>query len=117
MIDFLINFSGALLGWAIWNIAELVIRQKELEEDGDPNTNFHFKEYKQKKMWYWIGSFVCCLLLLWIGERQLSLEPLSEALNHKFNWNDLYYPASGAVFEVFMFLVLWVRKVLKNRIK
>lgn len=113
-MDFLFNFLGALLGWFVWNIAELIIRQKELDEDGDPNTNFHFREYGSKKKFIWIGSFGTCLMLLWIGEAGLNLDSLSPFTGHELGWSDLYYLGSGAALELFIFIILKIRAFTKK---
>lgn len=108
------NFLGSILGWLVWNIAELVMRQKELEEDGDPNTNFHFREYAEKKRFYWVGSFVTCFLLLWIGANELSLDPLEPLTGHKLGWTDLYYVGSGAAFELIIFIIVKINRIAKK---
>jgi hypothetical protein len=109
------NFMISLLGWFVWNIAELVIRQKELEEDNDPSTNFYFGEYASKKKYTWIGSVACVPILLWIGYRQLNLDPLASIVGHPLGWNDLYLLGSGLFFELVIFLVIYARRFFKKR--
>jgi hypothetical protein len=109
------NFLGSILGWIVWNITELVVTQKELEEDGDPSTNLHLKEYAYKKIYYWIGSFFTCLLLLWIGAKGLNLDPLEPLTGHKLGWSDLYYPGAGLAFEALIFLIIRIKTLIKKQ--
>lgn len=113
-MNFFFNFYGAILGWFVWNIVELIIRQEELDEDGDPNTNFHFSQFAQKKKYYWIGSIGTCLMLLWIGSKGLNLDPLAPLTGHELGWTDLYYLGSGAALELLIFIVLKIRKITKK---
>lgn len=107
------NFIISILGWFLWNWVELVLRQKELEEDGDPNTNFHLKEFAKKKVYYWVGSFVCCFVLLWLGTKELALTPLAPLVGHDLGWSDLYYLGAGAAFEVIIFVSGKIKNALK----
>ena len=108
------NFIGAILGWLVWNIAELVMVQKELEEDGDPSTNFYIRDYAKKKRFYWYGSFVTCCLALWIGHNNLNLDPLAPIIGHNLGWNDLYYIGAGAGFEMVIFIISKIKSITKK---
>lgn len=99
------NFMLSVLAWFIWNWAELVIEQRSLDEDGNPQTNFSFGDFVNKKKYLWIGNLACCPLLLLIGAKGLSLDPLAPILGADLGWSDLYYAASGPAFEAIIFII------------
>lgn len=107
------NFFGTILGWLVWNLVELSLRQRELAEDGDPNTNFHLKEYAKNKYLQWITSLFVGFTLLWIGAKQLNLDPLAPLTGHALGWSDLYYLGAGAAYELLVFLVVKIKKLAK----
>jgi len=107
-----LNLIPVLLGWFLWNWAELVLEQRALDEDGNPQTNFTFSDFSKKKRFVWIGNLFCCPLMLWIGYKGLSLDILEPLIGAKLGWSDFYLLASGAAFEMILFLVTWVRKII-----
>lgn len=110
------NFMISILGWFLWNLAEFTMAKQELDEDGNPNTNMNFSEYKHTHWPSWIGSFFSTFLLLWIGYRQLNLEPFQVITGgESLAWNDLYYLGAGAAWEAFLWLVKKIRKHFKNK--
>jgi hypothetical protein len=109
------NFMVSLLGWFLWNWGELVIKQKQFDEDNDPSTNFTFSEHAKKKKYGWIGSLACVPLLLWIGAKQLSLDPLAPLIGHSLGWNDLYLLAAGPAFEIIIFFIGQIDRYIKKR--
>lgn len=105
----------SVLGWFIWNWAELTIKQQSLVKDGDPNTNFRFIDHAREQWPMWIGSFVTIFVLLIFGSKQMDLHPLSMITTEKLGWNDLYYFLSGAAFEGIIFGFKWLKKYFKNK--
>lgn len=109
------NFFISLLGWFLWNWAEITIKEKQLREDDDPNTIFKFREFAAIKKYAWIGSAACIPLLLWLGSKQLGLKPLAPLLGHELDWNDLYLLAAGPAFEIIIFLISQVNRIIEKR--
>ena len=110
------NFFISIIGWALWNWAEFEIKKRELDEDGDEKTNYTFKDYTDKKWSSWIGSFLCIAVLMWVGHRQLSLDPFASLVGtHSLGWNDLYLLMSGAVWEIVLFAIKKIRSILKKK--
>jgi len=105
----------SLLGCFLWNWAELTYTKKQLDEDGNPQTNFSVKEFAKIKWAYWIGSFTTIFLLLWIGATKMNLHPFEVITGEKLSWNDSYYLLSGAVFEAIIFGVTLVNKYFKKK--
>lgn len=112
--DLLLNLIPVVLGWGLWNWAELVMEQRSLDNDGNPNTNFSFADFKKKKKFTWIGNLLCCPLMLWIGYKGLSLDLLEPIIGAKLGWNDLYLLGSGAAFEIILFIISWIRKFINK---
>lgn len=110
------NFMITLLGWFLWNVAELELERRSLDEDGNPQTNFSLSDFVRKKKFLWIGNLACCPLLLWIGFKGLSLDPLAPIIGAKLGWNDLYLLGAGAAFEFIIFFLVWLKKLV-NRMK
>lgn len=109
------NFFISLLGWFLWNWAEIVIREKQLREDNDPTTVFRFREYADIKKYMWIGSAACIPLLLWLGSKQLGLKPLAPLIGHDVDWNDVYLLAAGPAFEVIIFCIGQLQRFIEKR--
>lgn len=109
------NFMISLLGWFLWNYVELLIEQRSLDEDGNPQTNFSFGDFVRKKKYSWIGSLACIPLLLWIGSKELSLDPFAPVIGVSLGWNDLYLLAAGPALEILIFFVLFVKKWIKKK--
>lgn len=109
------NFFISLLGWFLWNWAELTIKDKQLREDNDPTTVFRFKDFASEKKYVWIGSLACVPLLLWLGSQKLGLQPLAPLLGHNFDWNDLYLLAAGPAFEIIIFISAQINRILKRK--
>lgn len=109
------KFFISILGWFLWNWAELTMTKKELDEDGDPQTNFTIKDFASKKWAMWIGSFASIFMLLWIGSAKLSLHPFEVITGEKMAWNDFYYLLSGAAWDAVLFGVTYIHKFFKKR--
>lgn len=108
------NFMISVLGWFLWNWGELELTKRELDDDGNPNTNFGFREYKQKKWTTWVGSIAFIPVLLWVGYMGLDLKPLQSIMGENHGWNDLYYLGAGFAWEAFIFLIIRAHKFLKR---
>ena len=110
------NFFISILGWALWNWAEFEIKKRELDEDENPHTSYTFKEFKDRKWSSWIGSLLCIPVLLWIGSKELDINPLGSLIGHEsLGWNDLYLLASGAFWEIVLFVIKKVRSIIKKK--
>lgn len=109
------NFFISLLGWFLWNIAELAIRDKQLREDGDPETSLKFAEYANEKKYIWIGSAACIPLLLWLSAQELGLKPLAPLIGHDVDWSDFYLLAAGPAFEIIIFAITQINRFIKKR--
>lgn len=109
------NFYGTILGWLVWNLVELTLRQRELSEDGDNSTNFNIVEFAKQKYLQWITSLLVGFMLLWIGAKNLNLDPLAPLTGHALGWSDLYYLGSGAAFELIVFIVIKIKKLANKQ--
>lgn len=109
------NFMISILGWFLWNWAELVIEQRTLDEDGNPSTNFSFRDFVAKKKYLWIGNLLCCPVILWIGAKGLTLDLLAPITGTPLGWHDLYILGSGPAFELIIFLGIRVRNIFKKK--
>lgn len=109
------NFFISVLGWFLWNWAEVTIKEKQLREDGDPTTVFHIVEFTKQKVYTWVGSAACIPLLLWIGSSKLGLKPLAPLLGHELEWSDFYLLASGPAFEIIIFSIGQINRILKKK--
>lgn len=140
------NFFISILGWFLWNWAEFsVVKQEgdgsEYESDIlkfvnaatvlDDNTKIIVSQgikailkspvtlrmYAKTHYETWIGSLGCIFLLLWIGARNLSVDPLAPlfGVETKLGWNDLYLVGSGVVWDAFIFGFKKVRKFFKKK--
>jgi hypothetical protein len=109
------NFFISVLGWFLWNWAEITIREKQLREDGDPTTVFRFGEFSRQKVYTWVGSAACIPLLLWIGSSELGLKPLESLIGHELAWTDFYLLASGPAFEIIIFAIGQIDRILKKK--
>lgn len=106
----------AFFGWLVWFFAELYIEKSQKEKDDDPSTSFTLKDYASSHWPVWIGSFLCIPILLWVGARNLSIDPLGSLLGEgSVVWHDLYILGSGAAFELFCFLVKKVKKYFAKK--
>lgn len=110
------NFFISVAGWFLWNLAELYIEKSEKENDNDPSTNWEIKLYAKTHWPLWIGSLVCVPVILWMGYRNLDINPLGSIIGLEANaWHDLYILAAGAAFEAFIFGVKYVKKFFKKK--
>lgn len=105
----------SVVGWFLWNWGELTYEKKQLDEDGNPQTNFSIKDFSKKKYTYWIGSFVSIALLLWFGSQNMDLHPFEAITGEKLKWNDSFYLLSGVVFEAIIFGITVVHKYFKKK--
>lgn len=106
------NFMFSILGWALWNWGELELKKRELDEDGNPQTNFSFADFRKQKWTSWIGSLLCCFFLLIVGYKQLGLKPFASIIGDH-EWTDAYYAGAGIAWEALLFTVVQI----KNRFK
>lgn len=98
------NFIITILGWALWNLAEMQIDKDKYDKDGDDTTNFNFKSYAKGHAITWVGSFLCMFALLIIGYRQLDISPIGLMFGAETTgWNDLYLFGSGAAWDAVIF--------------
>ena len=109
------NFIFSIVGWVIWNIAQAEIERRTLDDDGNPDTNFSYGKYAKSHLLIWVGSLFCCVFLLIVGAKQLSLDPLAPLIGHKLVWSDLYYAGAGPAFDIFIFMVVVLRKYFKAK--
>lgn len=110
------NFFISLMGWAIWTIAELYIAKSAKDNDNDPTTSWNFKEYAKSNWPVWIGSLLCIAVVLWIGYRNLNINPIGDILgtDTKF-WQDLYILGAGPLFQAFIYLVKKVKAFFRKK--
>lgn len=112
------NFFISIAGWFLWNLAELYIEKSEKENDSDPETKWEVKAYASSHWPLWIGSLVCIPVILWIGYRNLNIDPLGAMIGLESNkWNDLYILGAGAAFEFFIFGVKKIKAWFKKKEK
>jgi len=110
------NFLITLLGWLLWNLAEMKIDQDKYLKDGDDNTNFSVQKYARTHAITWIGSFICMFALLIIGYRQLNISPvgLLIGVNTGSGWNDLYLFGAGAAWDGVIFGLKRIKEKLSK---
>ncbi len=112
------NFLISVFGWAIWNLAEMYIEQNEKNSDGDASTVWNFREYAKTHWILWIGSILCIPVILWMGYRNLNINPLGSLFGAEINaWHDLYILGAGAAFEGFIFGVKKVKSFFNKKAK
>lgn len=110
------NFFISIIGWMIWTIAELYIEKSTKDSDGDPLTNWDFNGYAKANWPVWIGSLLCIPVLLWIGYRNLDINPVGSLLGTDVNaWHDLYILGAGAFFQAFIYAVKKVKSFFKKK--
>lgn len=140
------NFFISILGWFLWNWAEFsVVKQEGDGSEYEPGLMLFIKTneelsdhhktilsegirmilkspvtlrmYAKTHYETWIGSLGCIFLLLWIGYRNLSVDPLAPlfGVESKLGWNDLYLVGSGIVWDAFIFGFKKVRKFFKKK--
>lgn len=112
---FYMNFFITVIGWIVWNVAEMEIRRQQFANDNDPSTVFNFGVYRREKIISWIGSFFMCIILLWVGKAQLNLDPLGSLVGHELKWNDLYLLGAGAAWEVLIFVIGQIHRYIKKK--
>lgn len=106
----------AFVGWLLWFVAELYIEKSEKENDSNDATVFTLRDYAHSHWPIWIGSFLCIPVILWMGARNLDIDPFGSLLGEgKKPWHDLYILGSGAAFELFCFGVKKIKKVVKKK--
>lgn len=91
------------------------MRKKELDEDGNPNTNFTINDFAKTNWPTWVGSFFSIFVLLWLGYRQLSLDPFEVIVGAKLGWTDVYLLLSGAAWDAVIFGVRWIKRFFKSK--
>lgn len=107
------NFMITILGWALWNWAAFSIEKDTYD---DAAKDMPLREYRKRNWDGWIGSLLCVPLLLWIGFRQMSIDPFAELLvGHKIGWNDLYLLGSGFAWEALIFGIKKAKSFFKKR--
>jgi hypothetical protein len=111
------NFFISLLGWFLWNWAELTVTKAQFDDDNDEKTKFKIREYAYTHWTIWIGSAACIFLLLWVGYKNLSIDPLAPVfgVNTKLGWNDLYLLGSGAAFDAIIYATKAIKKFFKKK--
>jgi|SRR5688572_1966824 len=110
------NFFISIIGWLVWNIAEAQIEKGDKDNDNKAETAFSYKDYAKRHLLIWLGSLLCIPVLLWIGYRQLDIDPVGSLLGIETKaWHDLYILASGAAFEAFIFAVKKVKSFFKKK--
>jgi hypothetical protein len=89
-----------VLGWLIWNWIAFSVEKDTYDDNGK---DFPFREYKKRNWDAWVGTAFMCPFLLWVGYRQLSLDPFEVVTGAKLGWNDLYLLCAGVAWEAFVF--------------
>ena len=105
-------------GWLLWNWAEFSIEKEVADNDNDPNTNVTFRGHLAKKYTTIVGSAVCIPIILWIGYRQINIDPFASLIgvDAKLGWHDLYLLGSGAVWEAMIFVIKRIRAFFKKKV-
>ena len=106
------NFMISIVGWFLWNWAEFSITKEAGDES---EKKISLPHYAQGHWETWIGSLVMTTVLLWVGHRQLNLDPFEVVLGTKLGWNDLYLLGSGAAWDAFIFGFKWVKNFFKKK--
>ena len=109
------NFLISVIAWAIWNIAEMEITRRTLDEDGNPQTNFTWADYTKSHRFTWIGSFLSIFILLWFGYKQMNLDPFEVITGSKLGWHDAYYLFSGFLWDAVIFAFVFSKKYFKKK--
>lgn len=110
------NFFISIIGWLVWNIAEAQIEKGDKDNDGNAATAFSYSDYAKRHTLIWAGSLLCIPVLLWIGYRQLDINPIGSLLGVETNaWHDLYILGAGAAFEAFIFAVKKIKSFFKKK--
>lgn len=87
------NAFGAFIGWLVFNVIMWRIEKNKYDK---LHERFPWGKYAGETYDEWLTSIVCVPLILWIGYRSLSLNPLAQGLDvANLDWNDLYYLCAG----------------------
>lgn len=140
----MLNFMISLLGWFLWNWAEFSLAKQDGDGseysagllrvvNECPGLSDHQKEfltvgikgilkapvnlimYAKTHYETWIGSLGCIALLLWVGYRQLNIDPFASMIGINSGWNDLYLIGSGAAWDALIFVFKKIKKFFKNK--
>lgn len=95
------NLFGTFIGWLVFNVVMWRIEKNKHDKLHKP---FNLGQYARETYDEWITSAVCVPLILWIGYRSLSLNPLAEG-GAAIEWNDLYYLGAGVAPEAIIKLL------------
>lgn len=109
------NFMISLLGWFLWNWAEFSITKESNDETEHGEKAFPLRAYLRTHWETWVGSFFTIFLLLWIGHRQLNLDPFEVVTGVKLGWNDLYLLGSGAAWDAIIFILKKVKAHFRKK--
>jgi len=103
----MLNFLISIFGWLAFNFALFSMEKDEYDEK---DQEFPISKYIKKHWDNWLGSLFVIPLILYIGYKQLSLNPLSPIDFEQAHWSDLYYMSAGFAFE---FLKVSINKIKK----
>jgi hypothetical protein len=91
-----LNIYGCVLAWFIFNFGKFVITKDDYD---DRDESFPIWIYIKKNWDNWVLSASFVLLILWLGAKNLGLDPFGQHLE-AVTWNDLYYLLPGPLCEV-----------------
>jgi len=140
----MLNFMISILGWFLWNWAEFSIAKQEgdggeyterilrvLSETptltveqksfltigikGVLRSPINLRAYARTHWETWVGSVACIALLLWVGYRQVSLDPFEVVVGTKLSWSDLYLLGSGFAWDAIIFAFKKGRNFFKKK--
>ena len=94
------NFLISLAGWFAWNVMILRIDKDAYDTTGK---TFPISEYASKTWDNWLASLAMIPILLFIGYRQMNLDPMAVIDVQHLKWSDLYYLGSGFFTEAVMY--------------
>lgn len=108
------NFLITLLGWAIWNWVAFSVEKDTYDDAGK---DFPFQTYKSRNWDGWVGSLLVVPALLYIGYKQMDLNPFGTLIGVEtsLSWNDLWFFGAGVVWEAIIFAYKKIKNYFKDK--
>jgi len=97
---------ATFFGWLAFNVIMFRIEKDAFDDRGE---NFPLWKYMARVWDNWLASGVMIPVILFVGYRQLDINPLVEGVH---GWNDLYFLNAGFAPE--LLIVAWKKWKNKN---
>jgi len=96
-----------LISWLLWNFA---IFSFDKNKEDEAHRQFPLKQYVSEKWDNWVGSLICCPVLLLVMKLGFGVDVLKAINISSLQWSDALIGASGPAWEA----VLWAQGKIKS---